>query len=109
MGRGGRTMVSLTRRQVEDLCSFVENRIAADACDHTHRFSRAWAESTAVDWDDLLDLLEGHGSYCDCEVVTNLPEEIALTTKVTEPTAADGDPWRLPKASNDPLRRAFSR
>jgi hypothetical protein len=102
-------MLSLTRRQVEDLCSFVEKRIAADGCDHTHRFSREWAANATVAWDDLLDLLEKHGGHCDCEVVMNLPEDIDLTTKVAEAPAADGDPWRLPKARDDSSNRSFSR
>jgi hypothetical protein len=101
-------MTSLTRRQVEDLCSFVETRIAGDRCDHTYRCTRAWAAHAAVSWDDLLDFLEEHGGYCDCEVVMNLPDDCDLTTKVKEAPAADGDLWRLPNVDNSALSRSYS-
>src|SRR5262245_10900853 len=102
-------MVLLTRRQVEDLCSFVESRIAADGCDHTPRFAREWATTAAIDWDDLLDLLEEHGGYCDCEVTMNLPQDSDLSTKITELSVSDGNLWRLPKTGNSPASRNFSR
>jgi len=102
-------MGSLSRHQVEALCSFVDSRITIDDCDHTHRFTREWAATAGVDWDDLLDLLEEYGGYCDCEVVMNLPEDGDRTTKAIKAPVANGDLWRLPKASNRLLSQGYSR
>lgn len=97
-------MAKLSRQEVDSLCSFVDERIRQQGCDHTHRFSREWAALKSFGWDELLDLLEQYGGHCDCEVFLNLPEEIEVewVETATEPTRPNL--WRLPvnfNASSD--------
>lgn len=49
----------------------------------------------AVNWDDLLDALEGNGAFCDCEVVLNI-EDGPLTWSDESPSVDRGNLWLLP-------------
>jgi uncharacterized protein DUF2695 len=86
----------LHRERVAALCSFVDQRVRQDGCDHSHRFAREWAMGESVDWDDLLDVLEANGGYCDCEVALNLPEDVDLALPVATSQRGDSNPWLLP-------------
>lgn len=100
-------MLKLSRGSVESLCSFVDELVRSQGCDHTHRFSREWAATAAIGWDDLLDLLEQNGGYCDCEVVLNLPEEVDLELEAIEMEPAGANPHRL-RPTPAPVLRPFS-
>ena len=89
-------MAKLSRQEVDSLCSFVDERIRQQGCDHTHRFSREWAALKSFGWDELLDLLEQYGGHCDCEVFLNLPEEIEVEWVETATEPARPNLWRLP-------------
>jgi hypothetical protein len=52
-------MARFNRQSVESLCSFVDERVRQQGCDHTHRFSREWAAIESVGWDDLNGALRG--------------------------------------------------
>lgn len=65
-------------------------------CDHTHRFTEQWAIDSSIDWDDLLDVLEANGAFCDCEVVLNLPtdQDLELLDEVADFDSSN--PWLIP-------------
>jgi uncharacterized protein DUF2695 len=86
----------LDRERVARLCEFVDQRVQQEGCDHSHRFSRQWAMTESVDWDDLLDILEANGSYCDCEAVLNLPEDEDLCFDPDKAKQEASNPWLLP-------------
>lgn len=89
-------MPNVTRQQTERLKAFVNPLVKANGCDHSHRFTRQWAEAESIDWDDLLDVLEENGGHCDCEVLLNLPDDVDLVLH-SKPLASQVDnPWVLP-------------
>jgi hypothetical protein len=79
------------------LRQFVDEKVHSEGCDHTHRFTAQWAALQGIDWDDLLDILEAHGGFCDCEVVMNLNEEKVLAADRPK-YIAEGFTWRLPES-----------
>lgn len=80
---------------VNRMIEFVDQRLQAEACDHTYRFTADWSRANNVDWDDLLDALERRGAFCDCEVVLNI--EGAKLSEDDEPGAVDSaNRWLLP-------------
>lgn len=86
---------TLDQQSVSDLIAYVDRKLRASGCDHSHRFSAAWAKACAVNWDDLLDALESRGAFCDCEVVLNL-EEGPLTYNPSLQPVDRGNRWLLP-------------
>ena len=48
---------TLDDQSVSDLIEFVDHNVRASGCDHSLRFSAAWARQRHVNWDDLLDAL----------------------------------------------------
>ena len=71
-------MTILTEKQVTELCVFIENRIENIGCDHSLKNTFEWAEKNGINKDDLIDVLESNGGFCDCEVTYNLPEDCDL-------------------------------
>jgi hypothetical protein len=86
---------TLDRQRVADLVEYVDRNVRISGCDHAHRFSSAWAAERAVNWDDLLDALEGNGAFCDCEVVLNI-EDGPLTFDSESSSVDRGNLWLLP-------------
>jgi len=86
---------ALDRQRVSELVEYVDRNVRTSGCDHSHRFSAAWAAEHAVNWDDLLDALEGNGAFCDCEVVLNIEDE-PLTCHAESPSVDRGNLWLLP-------------
>jgi len=86
---------TLDPQRVSDLVEYVDRNVRISGCDHSHRFSAAWAAERSVNWDDLQDALETNGAFCDCEVVLNL-EEGPLSCQATSPSIERGDRWLLP-------------
>jgi hypothetical protein len=90
--------LKLDASRVESLISFVDRHVRNDGCDHTHRFTEEWARRESVDWHELLDFLEAHGGYCDCEVVLNLPDGTDLQSPPVPKPAERTNAWLLPPA-----------
>ena len=90
------------------LVEHVDSRVQLDGCDHTLRFTEEWAMAQAIDWDDLLDLLEASGCFCDCEVVLNLDVEKvhAPLRPVRPPNAAT---WKLPESFKPEPGKVFDK
>jgi hypothetical protein len=87
--------LTLDASRVESLIAFVDRHVRKDGCDDTHRFTEEWARQESVNWDDLLDILEANGGYCDCEVVLNLPDGDLESPPAPKP-AGRTNPWLLP-------------
>ena len=64
----------LTVKDVKHLVASVDTNVREAGCDHTLRFTEQWAAGYGVNWDDLVDVLEVNGAFCDCEVVLNITE-----------------------------------
>ncbi len=86
---------NLDSQSVSDLIDFVDRNVRERGCDHSHRFSAAWATARSIDWDDLLDALESRGAFCDCEVVMNLDDQPLAGSPEKESLGSD-DRWLLP-------------
>jgi hypothetical protein len=86
---------TLDRKRVSNLVEYVDRNVRTSGCDHSHRFSATWAAEHAVNWDDLLDALEGNGAFCDCEVVLNV-EDGPLTCNAESSSVDRGNLWLLP-------------
>jgi len=41
-------------------------------CDHTLRFSETWAQEKGLDVIEVFQFLNGHGGFCDCEVIVSV-------------------------------------
>ena len=89
-------MIILKADQVQDLCSFVENSLDNSECDHSLRHTIKWAKNNAVNQDDLIDVLELNGGYCDCEVIMNLPEDVDLHLEDDINEADLLNPFKIP-------------
>jgi hypothetical protein len=87
---------TLSASQVQDLISNVDTAIQRIGCDHSLRLTFEWASLQKVNPDNLLDLLEAHGCFCDCEVVCNLPEDAGLSEPLEKQKADNANPWKLP-------------
>ena len=99
----------LDASRVECLISFVDHCVQRDGCDHSHRFTQEWSRREAVNWDDLLDILEANGAFCDCEVVLNLPEDMDLHSPAEAAPGERGNPWLLPPAFKCDESAAFTK
>ena len=87
---------TLAESQAQDLMSKVDAGIQEHGCDHSLRLTFEWAAIQGIDRDDLLDLLEAHGCFCDCEVVCNLPQDMDVTRSQERQQTDDSNPWQLP-------------
>jgi hypothetical protein len=99
----------LNQQHVEQLCQYVDARIRLQGCNHSHRFAEDWAKTEGIDWDDLLDILEGHGAFCDCEVVLNLPGEADLAAPPDKIAPVKRNPWLLPPGFRATGAEAFTK
>ena len=52
----------------------LDKQLAGEGCDHSLRFSLAWADSMKLDRKRLVEWTRAHGGYCDCEVLANVQE-----------------------------------
>jgi hypothetical protein len=56
---------------LESLFAFVEAKVGKEGCDHTHRFTDRWLSENKQPRTPILEWLEEHGGFCDCEVIAN--------------------------------------
>jgi hypothetical protein len=103
--------IVLTAEQVEAMVDHVGAHVARSGCDHSRRFTRAWAERHGVSWAALEDALDASRGYCDCEVTCNTPEAAPLVAPPTAPPGPASDPWMLPPtfkpAGDEPVSRVL--
>ncbi|MGW6704543.1 DUF2695 domain-containing protein [Streptomyces sp. NPDC054956] len=69
-------VLGIDREELDDLLEHLEVSLADAECDHTLKFSRAWADSRSLAWPELESGLLAAGGGCDCEVLLNVdPDE----------------------------------
>ncbi len=61
-----------------NLIDELDVRLSAMPCDHSLRFTLAWADKMGVERDALVSWTRDHGGFCDCEVLANVPDNPAL-------------------------------
>jgi hypothetical protein len=61
----------LSEQHLDQLFGGVEMALDTASCDHTLRLTRAWLAKHKVQPEPVLEWLEDHGGFCDCEVVMN--------------------------------------
>ncbi|MHC4643330.1 MAG: DUF2695 domain-containing protein [Planctomycetota bacterium] len=88
--------ITLTKNQAQDLISFVDFKLSKDPCDHSLRHATQWAKINQIDYDDLIDILEDNGGYCDCEVVLNLPDDREINVSTERNSRDKNNPWKIP-------------
>lgn len=52
----------------------LDKRLSAAPCDHSLRFTLAWADRVGIDPTVIANWTRDHGGYCDCEVLGNVPD-----------------------------------
>jgi hypothetical protein len=61
----------LSSELLESLFASLEAKVDEEGCDHTHRFTDRWLSENKQPRTPVLEWLEGHGGFCDCEVIAN--------------------------------------
>ncbi len=89
-------MIVLTENKINELCIFIESKAENIGCDHSLKFTFEWAERNGVNKDDLIDVLELNGGFCDCEVTMNLPEDGDLEIEVENKQIDSKNPFKTP-------------
>jgi hypothetical protein len=64
--------LGLTPEGLKSLGAFLESKLAAAPCDHSHRFTQAWLKDKGKAPEKSLKALKQAGGYCDCEVLLNV-------------------------------------
>lgn len=88
--------ITLTKKQAWNLISFVEQRLSEKTCDHSLTYTTLWSEKADFDYVNLFDILEENGSFCDCEVVFNLPNDRDIVLPVRSKGFDRNNPWKIP-------------
>ena len=87
----------LPQRDAALLVQDLEARVADEGCDHTLSKTRSWVEDRSIDWDDVLDILEQNGCFCDCEVMYNLPTDHDVEFDCSGDLPRSEDPYLIPE------------
>ncbi|MBL8507950.1 DUF2695 domain-containing protein [Chitinimonas sp. JJ19] len=56
---------------LESMFEAVDAKVEAVGCNHTLRFTESWIAENRQPAESILDWLNEHGGFCDCEVLTN--------------------------------------
>lgn len=89
-------MILLNTAQVKDLCIYIEKHINDIGCNHSLKNTFDWAKQNGINKDDLIDILESHGGFCDCEVIMNLPEDCDLKLESNIKEIDLKNPFKIP-------------
>lgn len=101
--------IVLTAEQVEAMVDHVGSHVSRSGCDHSRRFTRAWAAHHGISWGALEDALDASGGYCDCEVTYNVAEDAPLVAPPPPPPGPASDPWMLPPSFQPSFDEPVSR
>jgi len=71
-------MFILTAEMVEQLKTYVHEQIDELGCDVTLRHTLVWADRNGIDRKALVEVVQSHGGYCDCEILYNLRDHVGL-------------------------------
>ena len=90
------TVTTLKAIHIGDLKRFIESKLDSDTCDHSLSITKIWADKNKFDFNDLIDILESNGGFCDCEVVFNLPDNQDLVLGTSTALTDSHNLWKLP-------------
>lgn len=62
-------------------------------CHGDLRFSEQFCKENNVNWEATKEILEGHGGFCDCEVLFNVEELIGRDMRMVTFDLATGEPY----------------
>lgn len=65
-------MQKLKKQQIQSLCQYLYEHGRLASCDGTFRLTTKWAEIEGLSVSDVIDFLQAHGAYCDCQVLLNV-------------------------------------
>jgi len=88
--------IILLKKQADELVSYVHGKLNESPCDHSLIHTEKWAELNSFDHDELIDILEANGSFCDCEVVLNLPEDTDISLSIEREVSDKDNLWKIP-------------
>lgn len=54
-----------------DLFNDLHDKLSHGSCDHTLKHAKEYSERHGLDFEELSDVLQEMGGYCDCEVLIN--------------------------------------
>jgi hypothetical protein len=72
----------LSVEKTQALFDFVAAKIGpigdnlASSCDHTLRYAKVWCAQNNVAEVRLVEWLQEHGGFCDCEILWNVDERL---------------------------------
>jgi len=75
----GRQRFPLPVNELVRLLENVADRVSERGCDHSLRITREWLEENHAEVEPVLEWLNDHGGYCDCEVAANVPQHVQET------------------------------
>ena len=61
-----------SKKDVQALFDWIDERLASADCDCTLRHTRDFIRIRGLDEAGVVDWLQDHGGYCDCEVLINV-------------------------------------
>ena len=57
---------------LREMFGWLEKKLDATPCDHTHRFTVQYARTHELDEETLVDWVRTYGGACDCEVLAQV-------------------------------------
>jgi len=62
----------ISRDLFEELFDFLDEQVEENGCDHSVKITTSFLNRHNVLNESILNWLEEHGGYCDCEVLMNV-------------------------------------
>lgn len=59
----------------QDLFDFLNERLEEEDCDDTLGLTTEYLRENGLYSEEVIDFLQQHGAYCDCEVLNNVEEK----------------------------------
>jgi hypothetical protein len=58
----------------KQLFDYLDAELQLHACDHTDTLTRYFLDKTCANADEVIEWLNEHGGFCDCEIVWNVEQ-----------------------------------
>ena len=65
-------MLPTAKEVLLKLFDHLDQKLTREGCDHTLRFTLAWAAGEGLDGDRIAAWTREYGGFCDCEVLANV-------------------------------------
>jgi hypothetical protein len=67
-----RADIPISESDTRRLLDFVNEGLATNGCDHTLRAARTFLQERGLPQEAVIQWLNHHGGYCDCEIAANV-------------------------------------